>query len=202
MNIKRIYVHERIYDAFLTALTAFARAALTPGPATSPDVMVGPVQNRMQYEKVQNLYAEIAKSGWTTAFGGASKPAGAGNGKGYFLQPTIIDNPPDDSRIVVEEPFGPIVPVMKWSGEEEVIRRANDTQMGLGASVWSKDVERAQRMGRQLEAGSVWINCHFELAPYVPFGGHKASGIGMEWGLVGMKGWCNTQSVWTRKDLW
>lgn len=197
MDIKRIYVHEKVYDQFLEALVGFAKAVKT-GPASDPEVLVGPIQNSMQYEKVQDMYSEIAKQGWNAALGGAVHERSS---KGYFVQPAIIDNPPDDSRIVVEEPFGPIVPLLKWSDEADVIRRANDTKMGLGASVWSKDLERAGRIANRLEAGSVWVNTHFELAPYVPFGGHKWSGMGMEWGVVGMKGWCYTQSMWTRKAL-
>ncbi|KAK7719190.1 hypothetical protein SLS57_005925 [Botryosphaeria dothidea] len=197
MDIKRVYVHEKIYDAFREALVNFTKAVKT-GPASDPEVLVGPIQNSMQYEKVKDMYAEIAKQGWNAALGGAVHER---NAPGYFVQPAIIDNPPDDSRIVVEEPFGPIIPLLKWSDEADVVRRANDTKMGLGASVWSKDLEKAGRMASKLEAGSVWVNTHFELAPYVPFGGHKWSGMGMEWGVVGMKGWCYTQSMWTRKAL-
>ncbi|EKG21138.1 hypothetical protein MPH_01531, partial [Macrophomina phaseolina MS6] len=166
MDIKRIYVHEKIYDAFRDALVAFAKAVKT-GPASDPEVLVGPIQNSAQYARVQDMYAEIAKQGWTDALAGAAVHERTSTG--YFVQPAIIDNPPDDSRIVVEEPFGPIVPLLKWSDEQDVLRRANDTKMGLGASVWSKDLERAGRMANRLEAGSVWINTHFELAPYVPF---------------------------------
>ncbi|KAL1646322.1 hypothetical protein SLS58_003279 [Diplodia intermedia] len=196
MDIKRIYVHEKIYDQFRAALVDFTAKNVKTGPASDPDVLVGPIQNSMQYEKVKDMYSEIAKQGWNAALGGAVHER---NSKGYFVHPAIIDNPPDDSRIVVEEPFGPIVPLLKWSDEADVVRRANDTKMGLGASVWSADLERAGRMAKKLEAGSVWVNTHFELAPNVPFGGHKWSGFGMEWGIVGMKGWCYTQSMWTRK---
>lgn len=118
---------------------------------------------------------------------------------GYFIPPTLIDSPPETSRIVTEEPFGPILPVLKWTSESDVIARANDSKMGLGASVWSKDLERASRMARQLEAGSVWVNSHLYVEPGVPFGGHKWSGIGTEWGLEGLKGWCNVQSLWVFK---
>lgn len=195
MNIKRVYVHEKIYDEFLTQMVAVA-AALKTGGAGDAEAFSGPVQNQMQYGKVRGLYEEIAKQGWKTALGGTLE-----KGKGFFMPLTIIDNPPEDSRIVTEEPFGPIVPVLKWSGEEDVVRRANDSNMGLGASVWTADLERGEKLARRLEAGSVWVNSHFELAPHVPFGGHKWSGIGMDWGVEGMKGWCNTQAFWVRKAL-
>lgn len=119
----------------------------------------------------------------------------------YTMLTRSQDNPPDDSRIVQDEPFGPIVPLCKWSDEDDVIARANNTKMGLGASVWTNDIERGERIRDQLEAGSVWLNTHFELSPTVPFGGHKWSGIGMEWGVLGLKGWCNPQAVWWRKQL-
>lgn len=99
------------------------------------------------------MYSNIEKSGWKTALDGKARDA-----DGYYIEPAIIDNPPEDSRIVVEEPFGPIVPIMKWSSEEDVIDRANALETGLGASVWSKDLVRAEKMARQLSAGSVWVN--------------------------------------------
>lgn len=104
---------------------------------------------RLRYDKVKNMYDQIEKCGWKTALAGST-----GHSRdGYFVTPAIIDNPPEDSRIVVEEPFGPIVPLLKWTDEADVIDRANALRAGLGASVWSKNLERAERMGRQLEAG-------------------------------------------------
>lgn len=198
MNIKRLYVHEAIYDAFLAQLVAFVKTLKIAG-AGDAEAFTGPVQNGAQYARVRDLYGEVAKQNWSVALGGLDSTSATGERKGFFLPPTIIDNPPDESRIVVEEPFGPIVPLLKWSDEKDVVRRANDSMMGLGASVWSADVERAERMARRLEAGNVWVNSHFELAPHVPFGGHKWSGIGLDWGVEGMKGWCNAQAVWVRK---
>ncbi|KAL3447713.1 Aldehyde/histidinol dehydrogenase [Aspergillus insuetus] len=194
MLIKRLYVHENIYAEFRAALVAFSKGIMT-GDGFTPDVLVGPVQNAMQYEKVKNLYSEIKKCNWTQALEGEVMQ----NSKGFFITPAIIDNPPDDSHIVVEEPFGPILPILKWSDEDDVLRRANDTKAGLGASVWSKDLDRAERMARCLSAGSVWINSHFDVAPNVPFGGHKWSGIGREWGMMGLKSYCNSTSLWKWK---
>ncbi|KAK4655233.1 hypothetical protein QC762_300570 [Podospora pseudocomata] len=198
MDIKRLYVHEKIYDEFLAAFVQVVKS-FKVGGGGDPEAFLGPVQNRMQFEKVKDLYSEIGKQKWQVATGG--EPVACDGKKGFFLPPTIIDNPPDDSRIVVEEPFGPIMPVLKWSDEDEVVRRANNTNMGLGASVWSNDIEKAERLARRLEAGSTWVNSHFELSPYVPFGGHKWSGVGMDWGIVGLKGWCNTQASWVRKKF-
>lgn len=143
------------------------------------------------------MYAQIEKRGWKPALAGQVRETA----KGYFIEPAIIDNPPEDSRIVVEEPFGPIVPLLKWSSEQDVIDRANALETGLGTSVWSRDLARAERMARQIDAGSVWVNSHFDVAPSVPFGGHKESGIGMEWGIEGFRHYTNSRSVWVWKKV-
>ncbi len=143
------------------------------------------------------MYADVSRQSWKTAVEGKVREGS----KGYFVEPCIIDNPAEDSRIVVEEPFGPIVPILKWTSEEDVIERANALKTGLGASVWSKDLGRAERMARQLSAGNVWVNSHFDVAPHVPFGGHKESGIGMEWGLEGFKHYTNVTSLWVWKKV-
>jgi len=113
---------------------------------------LGPIQNSMQYEKVKTFFSDIEKSGQKVAVGGVNEDK-----PGYFITPTLIDRPADDSKIVIEEPFGPIVPVMTWKDEQDVIDRANSTKMGLGASVWSSDLDTANRIAKSLEAGSVWV---------------------------------------------
>lgn len=197
MNIKRIYVHDDIYDAFLAAMVEFIKN-MPHGAASDPATVIGPIQNGVQFNKVMDLFAEAEKQKWTIALGGL-KALDSKDRKGFTLPPTLIDNPPEDSRIVVEEPFGPILPLMRWTDESEVISRANALDSALGASVWSADIARATSIADQLESGSVWVNGHFQVAPNMPFGGHKASGVGMEWGVVGLKGWCNPQSFWTNK---
>lgn len=194
MNIKRIYVHEHIYDKFLATMVDITKRFKT-GDHTDPQAFFGPIQNRMQYDKLQDMYSQIGKNGWKTALGGEPGPK---EGKGFYMPATIVDNPPESSSIVVQEPFGPIVPILKWADEKDVLQRANASHLGLGASVWSKNVPRAQHMAEQLEAGSIWVNTHFELAPNVPFGGHKQSGLGMDWGEIGLQGWCNPQAYWVK----
>lgn len=191
-----MFVHQSIYDRFLEAFVAYAKI-FKVGPSTDPDSNLGPVQNEVQYNRVRSFFDDIVNEGQRPVLGGGIN--NETGGKGYFITPTIIDNPPDDSRLVREEPFGPIVPLLKWADEDEVIARANDTKTGLGASVWSKDLKRAERIVKQLEAGTVWVNSHMVLRPDVPFGGHKWSGIGVEWGVSGLKQWCNSQTIWLPK---
>jgi acyl-CoA reductase-like NAD-dependent aldehyde dehydrogenase len=113
---------------------------------------------------------------------------------------TDISSHPQSSTIP-QKILGPIVPLLKWTDEDDVIDRANALKTGLGASVWSKDLKRAERMARRLEAGSVWVNSHFDVDPRVPFGGHKESGIGMEWGMEGLKHYTNSTSIWVWKKV-
>ncbi|PTB35613.1 uncharacterized protein TrAFT101_009349 [Trichoderma asperellum] len=197
MLAKRIYVHEAIYDQFKEALVQFTKEHVKNGGGLEPGVMVGPVQNKMQYELLKDMYQDVKDCGYQVALGGSIP----NSNKGYFAEPTIVDNPPDNARIVVEEPFGPIVPIQKWSSDDEVVERANSLRLGLGASVWAKDLVRAEKMGRQLTAGSVWINSHFDVAPDVPFGGTKESGIGREWGLEGFKEFTDRTSLWVWKKI-
>ena len=175
LAIKRVYVHESIYDEFRDAIVDFTKS-LKVGSGNEEGVTLGPVQNSMQYEKVKSFFTDIESEKWSVAVGGTNEEK-----PGYFITPTIIEKPAENSRIVVEEPFGPIIPLLEWSEEDDVIARANNTKLGLGASVWSDDMEEASRIARQLDAGSVWVNTHIELDPNAPFGGHKESGIGYEW---------------------
>ncbi|KAF9894979.1 hypothetical protein FE257_004603 [Aspergillus nanangensis] len=186
---KRVYVHESIYEPFLEAMVE-ATSQMTVGKADDPSTTMGPMQNHMQYTKVQELVADSHAQGYIFAL-----PPQSIEGKGYFLSPCIVDNPPPTSRIVMEEQFGPIVPVLKWSDEKEVIACANGTTSGLGASVWSADVARAERVGRLMQAGSVFVNSWAKTTPRAMLSGHKQSGIGGEWGSTGFLEYCNTQVV-------
>lgn len=156
---------------------------------------LGPIQNSMQYEKVLSFLADCKDNSYTFATGGNSPDLQPTNRKGYCIPATIIDNPPSDSRIVTEEPFGPIIPVQPWSKEDDVVAKTNDTKTGLGACIWSKDIERAERIARRLEVGSVYVNSPLRPDWRVYFSGHKESGIGGERGLQGLLAYCNAQAV-------
>ncbi|KAF2128189.1 aldehyde dehydrogenase [Dothidotthia symphoricarpi CBS 119687] len=192
---KRIYIHESIYDEFLKEMVNFTKTLKTGNPDDG-DNLLGPVQNEMQYERVKGFFEDSKSKGYKFA---AGEPDIAAS-KGFFIQPTIIDNPPNDSRIIQEEPFGPIVPTQPWSDLEEVIHRANDTNTGLGACVWGKDVEKATKIARRLQAGSVFVNSFEKPTPQAIFGGHKESGIGGEWGKTGLLAYLNPHVIHVYKS--
>ncbi|KAI6712257.1 aldehyde dehydrogenase [Diplocarpon mali] len=193
--LKRIYIHDSIYPAFRDAMVAYTQT-LKVGPGFEDGVAIGPVQNAMQYERVKGFLDDAAEHSQVVALGG-DIPAS----EGYFISPTIIENPADDSRVVMEEPFGPVLPIMRWCDEEDVVRRANDTRMGLGASVWSRDLDEAARIALRIQAGSVWVNTHMEVSSSLPFGGLKESGLGVENGIVGLKAFCNMQVLFLKKKI-
>jgi acyl-CoA reductase-like NAD-dependent aldehyde dehydrogenase len=187
---KRIYVHDDIYEEFRTAFVEFA-STVKVGDGAEADTALGPIQNEPQYRKVAEFFADCHACGYDFALGGQIDESAPG----WFVPVSVVDSPPENSRIVREEPFGPIVPLLRWTDEADVIARANDTRYGLGASVWSTDLEAAQRMGRQLEAGTVWLNEIHQYTPYSPNGGHKESGIGCENSIYGLREYTNTQTV-------
>jgi acyl-CoA reductase-like NAD-dependent aldehyde dehydrogenase len=187
---KRVYIHESIYKDFVKRMVDFSKN-IKVGSSDEEGVLLGPIQNKMQYEKVKTFFADSKEKGHVFAVGEPDVHPG----KGFFIQPAIIDNPPNDSRIIAEEPFGPIVPTQPWSDEEEVIARANNTNAGLGASVFSKDVEHAMKIAKRLEAGNVFVNSFTKPIPQAFFSGHKESGIGGEWGNTGVLAYCNAHAI-------
>ena len=189
---KRLYIHESIYDRLAQAIAAYGRTVKV-GNGADEGVQMGPVQNRLQYERVLDLLEDCRQRGMTFLLGG--EPLG---GKGYFIGPTIVDNPPDDSRIVAEEPFGPIVPFLKYRDIDEAVRRANASEYGLGGSVWGKDTDLARSVADRLECGMVWINEIHKLTPHAPLAGHKQSGLGAENSLEGLLSYTNAQTVSTK----
>ena len=194
-STKRLYIHEDVYDEVKDALVDFINENIKVGDGAEADTDLGPIQNSMQYGKVQDYFADCHANGYGFAVGGDIDETAAG----WFVPVSLVDNPPDDSRIVCEEPFGPILPLLKWSDEADVIARANDTIYGLGASVWGKDQEAVERIGSQLEAGTVWLNEVHQYSPFQAFGGHKQSGLGCENSLHGLMEYTNWQTMTLHK---
>ncbi|HTE41406.1 MAG TPA: aldehyde dehydrogenase family protein [Steroidobacteraceae bacterium] len=180
LAIKRVYVHESQYDLMCDELAKLAKQIVV-GDGLDKTTQMGPLQNKMQFEKVKEFLEDAKANGKIIAGGNAIQR------DGYFIEPTVVRDLPDHARLVREEQFGPIIPVLKYTDINDAIKRANDTSYGLGATVWGKNVERASEVAMQLEAGTIWVNKHLDLPPEVPFGGAKQSGLGVEKGLKGLE---------------
>ena len=187
--LKRLYVHESIYDVLTAKLAAIADAQVV-GDGMDAQVSFGPVQNKMQYEKVKALIADAAAQGGQIMTASKQLPE-----SGYYIAPTIIANVQEGIAVVDEEQFGPVLPVLKFSTVDEVLQRSNATEFGLGGSVWSKNLERAEQIAGRMETGTVWINSHSDLSPAAAFGGWKMSGLGYSFGLDGLLLFTHKQAV-------
>jgi len=189
MAIKRIYAHEKIYGALCDALVAEAKTAKV-GDGLDPSTELGPIQNKMQYDKVVGIIEDTKKRGGKFLAGGDVP-----KGPGYFLPPTLVTDVPEDSRLVQEEQFGPIVPILKFSDLNDALRRANDTRYGLSGSVWTSDVTRGAEIAAKLEVGTAWVNQHRATSAFVPFGGAKESGLGRQYSALGLKSYMEPEVV-------
>ena len=178
--MKRLYVHEDIYDEMCDELATLANETVI-GNGLEQGTKLGPLNNKMQFDKVKELIEEAKTDGNVIA--GGEVP----DQPGYFIRPTIVRDIEEGSRLVDEEQFGPVLPVMKFSDEKDAVKRANATQWGLGGSVWSSDLDKAYALAEKMEAGTIWINKHSELDPTIPFGGSNQSGLGRELGAEGLE---------------
>lgn len=177
--IKRLYVHADIYEEMCRELCALADRARV-GNGLDPATEHGPLQNRAQLDKVLELISDSARHG-TIVAGGATCEE-----RGYFVRPTIVRDIEDGARLVDEEQFGPVLPVIRFTDSEDAVARANASPFGLGGSVWSSDPEAARALAHRLDVGTAWINKHADLSPDLSFGGVKQSGFGRELGEEGI----------------
>ncbi len=180
--IKRVYVHESIYNPFITELSSLAKS-LKVGNGMEDGVQIGPLNNKPQLERVSELVEDARKHGARIVTGGERLGS-----EGYFYAPTVVGEISDGVRLVDEEQFGPALPVVAYKDVDDAVARANATHFGLSGSVWSSNPDRAAEVAGELECGSAWVNQHLAVTPYLPFGGAKWSGIGVEngrWGLLG-----------------
>lgn len=192
--LKRLYVHDSQHQELAEALVAIAKRQLV-GDGLEPGVTFGPIQNIEQLELVADLVSDARKNGGNVLCGGErlDRP-------GFFFPPTIVTGVTDGHRIVDEEQFGPVLPLISYHDIEDVLRRANNSEMGLGGSVWGPDVAEAQVLASQLESGVAWVNCHAQIQPNTPFGGSKMSGFGVEFGLEGLLEFTTQQLLYVRKS--
>jgi acyl-CoA reductase-like NAD-dependent aldehyde dehydrogenase len=192
LAIKRVYIHESLYEETCTRLAALADAAVV-GDGRLESTEIGPLQNQVQYERVKALIEESRREGKVMAGGDVT------DGPGYFIRPTIIKDIPDEARLVREEQFGPVLPLLSYKSIDEVIARANDSVYGLGGTIWSANPERALAVALRIDTGVVWVNCHMSLSPDVAVGGAKQSGIGAEQGLEGLEEFTQRHVVWVAR---
>lgn len=189
MAIKRIYAHESIYAELCDALVAEAGKAKV-GSGLDPSTTLGPLQNKMQFDKVVDLLEDTKRIGARILTGGDVPDS-----PGYFVPPTLVADIGDDSRLVREEQFGPVVPILKYGDLDDAVRRANDTRFGLSGSVWTSNPERGAEIAARLEVGTAWVNQHRTTSAVVPFGGAKESGYGRQYSILGLKGYMEPEVI-------
>jgi acyl-CoA reductase-like NAD-dependent aldehyde dehydrogenase len=188
LAIKRVYAPKSMYDELCDELAKLANEAIV-GDGSEQGTQIGPIQNKMQFEKVKEFLEDARKNGKVIAGG---EPL---DRKGYFIPPTIVRDIPDDARLVKEEQFAPILPVLSYTNLEEAIERANDSEYGLGGTFWTKDLDKGVEVASQIVTGTVWINKHLDLPNEIPFGGAKQSGIGVEYGQEGLEEFTQARTV-------
>lgn len=180
--LKRLYVPEALYDEVCQALVEVA-GRMPMGVGTEEQNVLGPLQNRAQYDIVAGLVEAAREGGGRILIGGdpvEEQP-------GFFYPTTLVADLDNDNPLVAQEQFGPALPIIRYESLDQAIEWANGLDVGLGASVWGTDLERAREVALRIEAGTVWINKHGAIDPRVPFGGVKSSGFGLEFGVEGLK---------------
>jgi acyl-CoA reductase-like NAD-dependent aldehyde dehydrogenase len=177
--VKRAYVPSAMYDDFCEEIARLANEAIVDDGAKQ-GTTVGPIQNKAQFDKVRGLIEDARTRGKIIAGGEVL------DREGYFIPPTIVRDLPDDAPLVREEQFGPVLPVLKYDDIDDVIARANDSEFGLGGTIWGNDVAKATEIAKRIDTGTVWINQHLAIDPNIPFRGSKQSGLGGELGAAGL----------------
>ncbi|MEU4411092.1 aldehyde dehydrogenase family protein [Streptosporangium sp. NPDC023963] len=191
---KRLYLHADVYDRIAARMVDLAER-VTVGNGLDEGVLIGPISNRRQYDTVVDLLRDSRDRGHEILTGGLPED----EPDGLFLRPTLIGDPPENARIVQEEQFGPVLPLLRFHDVEDAVARANASEYGLGASVWSADPDAALAVAERLQAGTVWVNEIMHLSPLVPFGGLKQSGVGVESGQAGLLEFTERQTVTVRR---
>ena len=187
--LKRLYVHESLYDDVVERLVALINAQVV-GNGLDQATTFGPLQNKIQYQKVLALIADAEASGANII-----RPSQAIPDSGYFIAPTLVTDIDQQSTLVQTEQFGPVLPILKFTDAEEVVNATNQSEYGLGGSVWTRDLAFAQKLALKMETGTVWINSHSDLSPQAAFGGWKLSGLGFSFGVNGLLQYTHKQAI-------
>jgi len=188
--IKRVYVQRTVHDALVSELASLAGKAIV-GDGLDPQTTIGPISNRPQFDRVLELMKDARAHGGHFV---AGEPA-ALDRPGFFIRPAIVTGLDDSARLVAEEQFGPVLPVLPFDEVDEAIARANATPYGLSASVWSEDSNVARQLASRIDAGTVWLNQHLSILPMLPTVGLKTSGLGAENGPWGLESYLQIQTI-------
>ena len=194
----RLLVDKSIKSEFIDKVAARAKK-MAPGDPLDPKTRLGAISSKKQLEN-DLRYIEIAKQEGATLVAGGGR-ADIGTGKGYFLQPTVFDGVTPEMTIAREEIFGPVLAAIEFADVDEAIARANDSNYGLAAAVWTKDIKKAHYVARKLQAGTVWINTYNVYDTAAPFGGYKQSGFGREMSMHALEHYTQVKSVWVDLNL-
>ncbi len=193
----RIIIHESVKDQFLERFVGLAKS-IKLGDPLDTDTEMGPLTSKVHHERVLS-FIEVAKQQGSEIISGGRTPEGESLSKGYFVEPTILTAKPGD-RVFSEEVFGPFVSVTTFKTDEEALALANGVSYGLGAGLWTRDLQRAHRLANAIHAGMVWINCYKRVHPGSPFGGVGESGYGREMGFESMREYTQPKSIWVNVD--
>ena len=189
----RVFVHDDVKEEFATLFRTML-SHVKQGDPLSPDTHIGCQASVAQFDKVSG-YLSLAREEGATIVAGGERASIAGLEDGLFIQPTILDNCRSDMRVMQEEIFGPVTGLIGWSDEDDLLKRVNDVEYGLGGAVWTNDLSRAHRIARHVEAGTVWVNCYYNMRLGLPVGGYKQSGFGRENTLDALNDYTHTKSV-------
>src|SRR3954447_20160693 len=194
LGCKRVFVHDSVYDDFVSQLVDRV-SRYEPGDgsvkAEKPRLRMGPIHTRAGRDELVEQLEDAAANGGEVLIGGRS----GGHDKGWFLEPAVVAEPADDSRLMTEEVFGPVLPVLRYGDFDDAVRRANATPYGLGSSIWTHDARLIHRAAHEIEAGMTWVNQIHYGYDELPFGGVKDSGFGKEHGIEALEGYVELKSV-------
>lgn len=188
----RLLVEDSIYDQVVEKLTDLARTAALGDPL-DPKTQIGPIATKPEYDKILGYIESGKQSGARLTTGGGTRKI---EGKGLFIEPTLFADATNDLKISREEIFGPVLPIIRFRGEEEAIRIANDTTYGLASGIQTGDMRRALRLAEKIKAGTVWLNTWHKYHPNAPFGGYKMSGYGREQGAEALESYTQYKTIW------